>query len=128
MARIYLIDDDVDQTEINRRVLESRGHEVLVAYSAAEAQETLASMEKLPDAIVLDVMMEHQTAGFFLAKELNDSYPNIPVIILSSINEVHGKPWRFEPDETWLPVVTFLDKPVTPARLADEVDSVTASA
>ena len=35
-----------------------------------------------------------------------------------------GGPFRFEPDPTWLPVLKFLDKPVAPAKLADEIAAI----
>ena len=121
MATVLLIDDDVDLVDLNRLVLEHRGHKVLVAYSAAEARKVLASAK--PDITVLDVMMESATAGFDLAREVHKSLPALPMIILSGVHEVMGVPFRFEPDETWLPVVKFLDKPVVPAVLAAEIEA-----
>ena len=57
MATILLIDDDVDLVEMNAAVLAHRGHEVLRAYSAADARRKLAA-GPAPDVVVLDVMME----------------------------------------------------------------------
>ena len=109
MATILLIDDDVDLVEMNSAVLPHRGHEVLKAYSAA-------------DLVVLDVMMEKFNAGFDLAQEIHQRFPHLPTIMLSGIQAATGVPFRFEPDETWLPVARFLDKPVAPAALANEIE------
>ncbi|MFP4139548.1 MAG: response regulator [Planctomycetota bacterium] len=123
MAVILLVDDDVDLVEQNRLVLEARGLEVQVAYSGSEARAALDAA--CPDAAVLDVMMESPTAGLELARWVHEKYPELPMIMLSGVHEATGSPFRFEPDEAWLPVLKFLDKPVAPGRLADEVASLT---
>ncbi len=122
MANVLLIDDDVDLIAINSTVLKSRGHEVAVAYSAAEARRRIE--ESVPDAVVLDVMMETQTAGFELARELNQKHPELPILLLTGVHEATGVPFKFEPDETWLPVVEVLEKPFDPTALAEKVDDL----
>jgi DNA-binding response OmpR family regulator len=122
VATVLLIDDDVDLVEMNRAVLEHRGHRVLAAYSAAESRQVLAAQN--PDIAVLDVMMETVSAGFDLAREIHGSLPALPIIILSGVHEAMQLPFHFEPDETWLPVLKFLDKPVAPAALANEIEAL----
>ena len=39
--------------------------------------------------------------------------------MVTSVNQT--VPYKFEPDETWLPVDSFLDKPVAPERLLEEI-------
>jgi DNA-binding NtrC family response regulator len=126
MATILLIDDDVDLVEMNKAVLACRGHNVRTAFSAGEARAALA--DGPPDLVVLDVMMESETAGFDLAREVHDRFPAVPTIILSGIHEATGVPFRFAPDQTWLPVLKFMDKPVPPTALANEVDAALAEA
>jgi CheY-like chemotaxis protein len=122
MAKILLVDDDVDLVNMNRVVLERRGHQVTAAYSAQEAREAMAKVT--PDLAVLDVMMESASAGFELAREVHQKFPHLPMIVLSGIHEATGLPFRFDPDEEWLPVLKFLDKPVEPSELAREIESV----
>ena len=122
MATILLVDDDVDLVQMNRRVLEHRGHSVVCANTAEEARELLKTTQ--PELAVVDVMMESQTAGFDLAREIHQRLPEVPMIVLSGIHEATGVPFRFEPDETWLPVLKFLDKPVAPADLAGEIEAI----
>jgi len=122
MATILLVDDDVDLVQMNRRVLEHRGHSVVCANTAEEARELLKTTQ--PELAVVDVMMESQTAGFDLAREIHQRLPEVPMIVLSGIHEATGVPFRFEPDETWLPVLKFLDKPVAPADLAGEIENI----
>ena len=122
MAKILLVDDDVDLVNMNRAVLERRGHQVTGAYAASEARQALAKGR--PDIAVLDVMMESSSAGFELARDVHKAYPDLPMIILSGIHEATGVPFRFSPDEDWLPVLKFLDKPVEPSELAGEIEAV----
>src|SRR5512146_2894191 len=105
MATVLLIDDDVDLVEMNKLVLAARGHTVAVAYSADEARKVVA--RQTPDVAIIDVMMESDAAGFELARELHEKYPAMPAFILSSVHEAKQLPYRFTPDETWLPVVRF---------------------
>lgn len=121
MAKVFLIDDDVDLVKMNEIVLKKRGHQTIIAYSASEARAKLPADK--PDIIVLDVMMESRSAGFELAREIHKMYPDMPTIMLTSVHEAAGVPYRFEPDESWLPVVKFMDKPVDPAKLADEIET-----
>lgn len=120
MATILLIDDDVDLVEMNRLVLTHRGHEVKAAYSAAEARQVLAGLK--PDLVVLDVMMESSSAGFDLARDIHRQLPTVPTIMLTSVHAATGSSLRFKPDDDWLPVAQFVDKPIAPAALADKID------
>ena len=121
MATILLVDDDVDLVEMNKLVLVSRGHDVQEAYSAAEAR---ALLEKAPpDIAVIDVMMESDSAGFELARQLHAMYPDVPALILTSVHEARELPFRFGPDETYLPVMKVVDKPLPPKRLAEEIEA-----
>lgn len=125
MATILLVDDDVDLVEMNQLVLSQRGHDVSCAYSAAEAREVLAGVR--PDIVVLDVMMETDTAGFELARELHDRDPALPILMLSAIRSSIKVPPGFTPDEMKLPIVKFMDKPSSPERLAVEIDAALAA-
>jgi CheY-like chemotaxis protein len=120
MALILLVDDDQDLIEMNRTVLTQRGHTVATAFSAAEAQPMAKSNP--PELAVLDVMMEDKTAGFELARQLHALYPEMPMIMLTGISKDMGLGYSFQPDETWLPVSKFMEKPVNPRLLADEID------
>ncbi len=121
MAKILLVDDDVDLVEMNQLVLTRRGHEVTCAYSAAEARGTLQHLR--PDIVVLDVMMETDTAGFELAREVHDRMPDMPILMLSGIRSAMRVPPGFRPEEMQLPIIKFMDKPSSPDRLAAEIEA-----
>ncbi len=122
MAKILLVDDDQDLIEMNRTVFTQRGHNVKVAYSAAEAEKI--AQNDPPELAVLDVMMEDKTIGFELARKLHDLNPRMPMIMLTGISKEMGLGYSFQPDETWLPVSKFMEKPVNPRVLADEADKL----
>lgn len=121
IAKILLIDDDVDFTEANRLVLTGLGHTVSCAATAAEAEALIGNSEL--DVIVLDVMMESMTAGFELATRIHRANTRVPVIMVSGIREMVNRQLGFEPGES-LPVLKFVDKPVTPRALAAHIEAV----
>jgi hypothetical protein len=48
----------------------------------------------------------------------------LPIIILSNIHNVKKVPYRFAPDRDFLPVDVFIDKPVDPDDLLDNVNKL----
>jgi len=124
MGRILVVDDDADLVATYELAIRNSGHDVEKAYSAAEARQKLQGDP--PDAMVLDVMMERKTSGMDLAREVREKFPELPVIMLTSVHETVPASLRFEPDETWLPVTKFLDKPADPADLTREIDALLA--
>ncbi|HLE16364.1 MAG TPA: response regulator [Anaerolineales bacterium] len=113
---ILIIDDDPDQRLTIRLPLESAGYYVTEATNPAEALKVIKVVK--PDLIVLDVMMDTTTAGFQVALELHSPDPQseykefrqTPIIMLTAIHST--TPLRFSPDSDYLPVQTFLEKPV----------------
>jgi len=122
MAKVLLVDDDVDLVEANKTVLTARGHEVTVAYSAEEARKALD--QAVPDVAVIDVMMETHSAGLDLVREVHEKFPKLPAIILSAVREATELPFELKPDETYMPVLKFLDKPIAPDALANQIDEI----
>jgi two-component system response regulator SaeR len=122
MAHILLVDDDQDLIEMNKTVLAQRGHKITTAYSAAEGE--IMAKANPPEIAVVDVMMEDKTAGFDLARRLHTLYPDMAMIMLTGISKEMSLGYTFEPDETWLPVSKFMEKPVNPRILADEVENL----
>jgi len=122
MGTILVIDDDEDLVEAYRQVLARHGHKAQAAHSAEQARELLKAGR--PDAVILDVMMETRDSGFELAREIHQEFSDLPIIMITAIHHAMDPSFRFQPDETWLPVATFLDKPVDPAALAEKVNAV----
>ncbi len=117
---VLVVDDDADFVEMNKAVLEENGYEVITAYNGQECLEKTRT-EK-PDLIILDVMMATNNEGFDVSREIHhycEATKDIPIIMVTSINQKY--PFHFEPDEVWLPVESFVEKPVQPEQLLREV-------
>jgi len=114
-----------------RMCLESGGHQVVDASSPAEGLQKVKS-EK-PDLLVLDVMMDTATAGFQTALTLRSTdadsefaaFRRMPIIMLTAIHST--TPLRFGPDSEYLPVDTFVDKPLDPDKFLKTVNELLAS-
>ena len=120
--KILVVDDEQDFVEIVSAELEGEGYEVITANSGEEAREK--APEEKPDAIVLDVMMETKTEGFKVARDLRerDDTKDIPLVMLTGVNQEY--PFGFGPDDMWLPVDTFLEKPVDADQLIGELKTL----
>lgn len=128
MAKILIIDDDPDMVLAARLCLQGAGHSVIEAGSGKEGLEVIT--QDTPDLIILDVMMDSTTEGFQLALTLRSPDPNseyaafsdIPIILLTAIHTT--APVRLSPDQDYLPVDAFIDKPIEPDDLLDRVDQL----
>ncbi|MCD6574695.1 response regulator [Candidatus Aerophobetes bacterium] len=124
MEKVLLVDDEVDFVEINKAALESKGYEVIPAYTGKEGLEK--ALKEKPDIIILDVMMTTKTEGFDVARELRKrkEMQDVPIIMLTAIRERMDIKWEIQPDEEWLPVTEFLEKPVPPDKLVEKVEEM----
>lgn len=121
-TKILIIDDDIDLTSALQTVLQSNQYSASVANTREEGMEKLKADK--PDLIILDVMMVKQQDGFEAARELkkNDEFKHIPILMLTAVEGKTGIDLKSEAgDSEWLPVDSFLDKPVEPQVLLDEV-------
>lgn len=124
MPRILVIEDDLDMAEAIRMPLESNGYEVVHAPTGEEGLQKVKEVE--PDLIILDVMMETTTAGFQVSLQLRSpdpeseyaAYRNVPIMMLTAIHTTTSL--RFGPDEGYLPVDDFVEKPIDPDELLEK--------
>ncbi len=121
MAKILLIDDDPDFILVHSQILIAEGFEVV---TAEDGNEGLAKLKaETPDLVILDVMMTTETEGFEVARKIREELylVKLPIIMLSSFHEVKKVPYRIAPNNTWLPVDLWLDKPIKPAAFIEKV-------
>lgn len=123
--KILIIDDDPDVVLALRMPLESAGYEITDAHSQASGMEAIDEFK--PDLIILDVMMDTHTAGFQLALKLHgpDAKPQhkqIPILMVTAVHQT--TPLRFGPDQDYLPVEGFIDKPIDPKGLINEIEKL----
>ena len=126
MEKILVIDDDVQLVDTIKTLLESVGYEVYYAYQTEKGIEKARATT--PDLILLDVMFAGPPGpdGFEVSRQLHKDpvLKNIPVIILSGVRKALDLPFKFGPDETWMPVKAFIEKPVEPDTLLAEIEKV----
>jgi len=126
-ADILIIDDDKDLVNTIRIILESRDYGVRAAHNGEEGYAAIT--EKIPDLIILDVMMSTDTDGFDLAYKLKNSphHRDIPILMLSSFPQKMAEkgPESFQHilGEGW-PVTEFHEKPIDPDELLDAVEDI----
>lgn len=120
--KVLLVDDDKDLVEAMRTVLENDGYEIEAAYDGEQCLETVKAAP--PDLIILDIMMRTMGDGMYVAQHLrqDEATRSIPIIVVSGINRV--PPYSLWPDEAWLPVDVFMEKPVDPEALLEEVRKI----
>ena len=129
--RIFIIDDDVDFVKAVKNILEKNSYECTCAYSAKEGLEKVKEVK--PDLILLDVMMESITAGLGVVNKLRNpdrdspyfECSKIPILIVTSIQQVMETNFKEIAGTQLLPVDDFLEKPVPAKVLLSKVKSLT---
>ncbi|MDR1613926.1 MAG: response regulator [Planctomycetota bacterium] len=120
MARtILLVDKEPLFVEQTRQRFLSQGYRVLCARTQAEAERIIASTR--PDIVVTEVVLDRQDGGFCLAWEVKKRYPDVPVVIVSSVTWHTGLYFNLSTpeDRNWIKADVFIDKPIR----AEELDS-----
>ena len=81
MANLLLVDDDPDQIEIRKLVLESSAHRVWTASNASEAirQFELAS----PQLVLMDLRLPRTEDGLALIRDLRERSSSVRILVLS---------------------------------------------
>jgi Lrp/AsnC family transcriptional regulator for asnA, asnC and gidA len=116
---ILIVDDDPDFVEATRMVLEHAGYRVA---AAVDGQEGIRAMRReQPDLVILDVMMSNVLDGLnaSLAIRADQGLKRIPILMISSITSSDYA--AMFPTDEYVPVESFLSKPVGPKQLLDEV-------
>jgi CheY-like chemotaxis protein len=111
MARILVVDDDIDFQVIMRRILETEGYEVAIAPDGDKALEMVRRGEP-PDIVLLDIMMATTLEGVDVAREMkgDPALEKMPIIMISSIaTSPHAAEF---PDDEHIPIDGWISKPV----------------
>ncbi len=126
--KILLVDDDKDLVTSLSQALKMNSYDVTAAYSGAEGLARL--LEVKPDLMILDVMMETDTAGFEISYQIRSDRPtskyrevkNVPIIMLTAITQVTNSRFSLNQEQSFLPGVNdFLTKPIKIDELLDKV-------
>jgi len=123
---ILIADDDPDIVEAMKTVLEASGFGVQTAPNGQECLRKLR--EAKPDLLILDVMMTTETEGFHVAYEIRQDpkLRDLPVLMLTAIEQKTGLKFSPEQDEDYLPVEQFVTKPIEPDELVSRINAMIA--
>jgi len=141
--RVLVVDDDENTRRFLSVALKANGYDAVTAEDGDDGYNKV--QESKPDLILLDVMMPKKT-GFVLFKQLRrkEEFKDIPGIMLTAVAEVleedetQAEGETFERpfdslrdslrkaiakmrDEGLVKPEVFIDKPIDPERLVDEV-------
>lgn len=128
MAKIMVIDDEVDIAGNLKILLEHSGHVVETFNEVDGAIEKILKVK--PEIVILDVMFPNNPAGGFdISRQIRDTeaIKDIPVVLLTGVNQ--ELPVDFSSadiDSEWMPVQDFLEKPVDMDVLLKKIDDILA--
>jgi DNA-binding NtrC family response regulator len=112
-SKVLIVDDEAAIADTLAMIFKSQRYEVLVAYSAEEAIETIAEWQ--PDLAILDVVLPNMN-GIDLAITTKVNYPSCRVLLFSGnsntgqlLEEAARKGYTFE----------ILAKPVHPELMLE---------
>ncbi len=126
--KVLVVDDDPDFIEQHRVVLESKGFDVVTAERSDEAIEV--ANREIPDAFLLDMMMERTDSGARLARALrrDPRFRTAPIIMLTSVVQVTGFEYHRNPAEVldWMKADAWFDKPAPFSELTNTLQRLLA--
>jgi len=121
--KILMIDDDPDFLLAMKTILEKANYECLEAHSANQGLQLVCDVN--PDLIILDVMMEDISSGFRFAKELKkNERKRVPILMVTSVQKRTNLHFQKRVGTPLLPVDAFLEKPVDPKTLLEQVEAM----
>lgn len=115
MAKILIVDDDVDALKMVGLMLERQGHQIVVANTGMQAIEKATT--QAPDLVILDVMMP-DLDGYQVARRLRQdpATQSLPILMFTAKSSVADKIAGFQAG-----VDEYLTKPIHPAELITRV-------
>lgn len=115
MAKLLVVDDEVNIRKMIRKYAEFEGHEIHEAENGMQA--VLRCRSEDFDLVVLDVMMP-ELDGFSACKEIRKN-KDIPVLMLSARGEEYDKLHGFE-----LGIDDYVVKPFSPKELMARANAI----
>jgi len=83
MAKILVVEDDIDLNRAYSIILKHEGHDVVSAYDGQEALGKLKDFK--PDLVLLDLLMPIMGGLEFLKKYAKDKQPSVKVLIFTNM-------------------------------------------
>lgn len=115
MAKILIVDDDLNISELLRICVEKDGHETVIANDGLTAISIFK--DETPDLVLLDIMMP-KVDGWQVCREIR-RVSNIPIIMLTAKSETFDKVLGLE-----LGADDYMVKPVESKELLARIKAV----
>ena len=118
--RILIVDDDRDFAEAVACFLEANHFTVFKAHDGKEGVK-LAKLQR-PDLILMDIMMNERTEGFFTIQEMrrDADLKGVPIFVISSFC-THLPDFELPESGGWMAHDMFFSKPVDLEQLLEKV-------
>lgn len=120
IKRALIIDDDKDFREFTSIVLNGEGWETEELSGSEGVLEKLR--EKEFSLVISDLMMENHDSGFVLAYRISKEFPELPVVIATSMVKQTGL--TLGKNTSWLKAERVLHKPLSVKALSDILKDV----
>lgn len=117
MKKILIIEDDKMISSLVQFRLKKDGYETLIVMDGNQGVDAIEQFN--PDLIITDVMMPYKS-GIEVIQFAKKNYPQIPIIVLSSLGEEE----QVVLEAFNLGVEDFVPKPFNPNELAIRVKRV----
>jgi len=125
--KILLVDDDQDIIKAVQVILENQQYQVISANNKADGLKK--AIDEKPDLFIFDVMMDAMSDGFDLSREIRqiEEFKTTPIILFTGIDDKTGVNFKSAFGNTeMLPVDAYIEKPVAPHKLIQEVEKLLA--
>ena len=118
MAKILIVDDDVQTTKLLESMLKLQGHQPTSVISSVNAVEV--AKDTNPDLILLDIMMPGISGiELCLIFQSTPGLEHVPIIIVSALDDMGSKK-----DALSAGAKDFITKPVLPNVLANKIGAI----
>lgn len=127
--KILIIDDDEDYCASTRALLEASGYDVSEADCGREGLK--AALARMPDLIVLDIMMDSPVEGYTVNQAIRhrDEYSelhDVPILMVSSIQQDPSTRFPMTPETELITPDAYMTKPLDVAKFLELVRSMTS--
>ena len=120
MARILVVDDEVELRTLLRKVLTRRGHDVIEAENGSAAISMVEQGEN-PDLIITDIFMP-DTDGIEVLRHLRAKYPDLKIVVMSGGGNRVSR--GYLPAATALGANHVIEKPFDPSSVGDQIEDL----
>ncbi|MEZ5941280.1 MAG: response regulator [Planctomycetaceae bacterium] len=115
--RILVVEDDREQAESLKAILEGQKYTVEIARDAGQAH--VAYTMHLPDFVLLDLMLPKDVSGFEVCEKMKRENDGVPIVVLTAIDMDDAREFAIR-----LGADGYITKPYDPDHLLREIKRI----